>query len=278
MAGTTRTIGTTTVDALLDGVGEFFEPARTAFPEAPDAAWEAARRLDPDAFAGDQWRLRYRCFLLRPADRTTVLFDAGIGPVGAPAGSWAPVPGRLPEALAAAGVTPADIDIVVISHLHADHIGWTVDHETRKPYFPNARYILQQAEYDALGAARERHGQILDPLSGAGQLQLIEGELALTPDIRLMHTPGHTPGHQVALVRSGEETLLVAGDLLVHALQLVDPTVRYRLETDPDAARASRRRYLATATTIATAHLTDPFHSLPTAGRPNNGDEKAASS
>lgn len=265
MTATTRTVGTTTVRALIDGTGMFFAPAREAFPDAPEEAWQAARRLDPDAFVEDQWRLQFRCFLLRPDDATTVLFDAGIGPAEAPARTWAPVPGHLPESLAAVDVTPADVDIVVVSHMHTDHIGWTVDYAARQPYFPNARYVLQDAEYDAVQAATpERRELILDPLQAADQLQLIDGEARLAPGIRLVHAPGHTPGHQVALVESGDETLLVAGDLLVHAIQLADPTVRYLLETDPDAARAARQRYFAAATILATSHLTAPFHPLPT--------------
>ena len=84
--------------------------------------------------------------------------------------------------------------------------------------------------------------------------------------MRVRHTPGHTPGHQVALLRTPDETLAVTGDLLLHAVQLVDPSIAYLFDTDPDAARASRIALLdelrTGAATLATSHPTEPFHPL----------------
>lgn len=244
------------VRPLTDGAGEFFRPAREAFPTASDAAWQAARELDPDAFAPDgRWRLRFRCYLVTTGART-ILVDAGIGPADSPAATWAPVPGALPARLSELGVDPADIDIVVLTHLHTDHVGWAA-HPT---YFPNARHILQQAEHDAVDQLNPDLRQtLLDPLRAAGQLQLVAGSASLTPGVRVAHAPGHTPGHQIVLVEQGRQTVAVTGDLLVHAVQLVDPDVAYFLETDPTLAAQSRRELLATVTTIATSHLTSPF-------------------
>jgi glyoxylase-like metal-dependent hydrolase (beta-lactamase superfamily II) len=261
-----HTLGGTVVTAVQDAVGSFYLPAREAFPAADEEAWRAARLLDPEAFGPeDEWRLRFRCFLIRPDGGPTVLVDCGIGPVGAPAGSWLPVPGRLPTELTALGVEAADVDVVVLTHLHSDHIGWAVYPEDRRPYFPNARYVLQQAEYDAvLEYAPVRKEALLDPLRATGQLHLVDGEARLAAGVRTALAPGHTPGHQAVFVSHGDDTLLITGDVLVHAVQLADPTVAYADEIDPDVARTTRQTLLRQATHLATSHLTAPFHKTPT--------------
>ncbi|MGH3648755.1 MAG: MBL fold metallo-hydrolase [Micromonosporaceae bacterium] len=250
-------VGAVSVRALTDAVGHFFEPAVTAFPDATDAAWRSAREHDPDAFDADgRWRLRFRCFLVT-AGASTILVDAGIGPAEAPASAWAPVPGRLPEELAAAEINPDDVDVVVLTHLHTDHVGWAVDYAARQPYFRNARYVLQRVEYDV--APPEHQEQILAPLRAADQLQLVDGSASLAPGVRAEHAPGHTPGHQVVLVDDGGETMAITGDAFVHAIQVTDPSVLYALEADPVRAHATRLDLLSRTAVLATAHLTDPF-------------------
>ncbi len=146
----TRTIGTATVVALTDGEGLFYQPLRDAFPDVPDETWDRSAAVDPQAHAPDGgWRLQFRCFGVRLPDDRVILVDAGIGPVDSPAAAWAPVPGVLPAHLEAAGINPGQVDTVVLTHLHTDHIGWAVvrdGEDGRRPYFANARYVLQQAE------------------------------------------------------------------------------------------------------------------------------------
>ncbi|GIF76260.1 MBL fold metallo-hydrolase [Asanoa siamensis] len=260
-----RQVGEATIIALPDGEGPFFEPRTKAFPTATPDDWRRADETDPASVtAGGDWLLRFRCFAIRLGDRTVVV-DAGIGPADSPAAAWAPVPGRLPASLAEVGIDPAEVDTVVLTHLHTDHIGWAM--RDGGAFFPNARYLMQQAEI----AAIKEHGApagpyAIEPLLAAGQLDAIDGEHRLAPGLRVIHTPGHTPGHQSVLLEDGGETVLVTGDLLVHAVQLVTPETAYTHEMDPEVARTTRVAVLrdarAKGATLAVSHLGDPFVTL----------------
>jgi glyoxylase-like metal-dependent hydrolase (beta-lactamase superfamily II) len=261
-----RTIGRATVIALEDSAGRFFRPRGEAFPGATGEHWARADALDPGAVDGGWWWLRFRCYAIRFERGGTVLVDAGVGPAGSPASGWAPVPGRLPEELAGAGIDPVDVATVVLTHLHDDHVGWAVT--GGRPYFPNARYVLQRVERDLAGGTVRR--TVVEPLLAAGQLALVDGDARLAAGLRVVHTPGHTPGHQAVLLESGDRTVALTGDVLVHAAQLADPGLGYAYESDPAAARTTRTALLAELTarraTLATAHLSEPFLVLPLAG------------
>jgi len=251
----TRTLGPATVVALQDGEGTFFQPREEAFPQVSAKLWARVDERDPGAVTADgQWLLRFRCFAVRHGDHVT-LVDTGIGPAGSLASSWAPVPGRLPDELAAAGIDPADVDTVVLSHLHTDHIGWAV---VGTPYFPNAAYLIPRADVEAMGRP-ELDDRLFTPLEQTGQLRLVEGDVPIAAGVTAIATPGHTPGHQSVLVEYAGERLLVTGDLLVHAVQLVAPETAYLHEMDPELARDSRTKLLKAGITLATPHLSEPF-------------------
>ncbi len=263
-----RSVGPFEVVALLDASGPFFAPAEEAFPGATARDWDRARRVDPAAFGEDgTWQLDFRCFAVRLPGGRYALVDAGVGPADSPAAGWAPVPGHLLARLAAAGIRRADVELVVLTHLHEDHFGWSVSPDG-VPTFPNARYVVQRTEIAALEEANDEVvlGYVVDPLRRTGQLSTVEGRVCLAERggtrMTTEPTPGHTPGHQSVLLLGHRHRLVVTGDVLVHAVQLVAPDVAYAYESDQDTARRTRRRLLATAdrdTWLATAHLKQPF-------------------
>jgi glyoxylase-like metal-dependent hydrolase (beta-lactamase superfamily II) len=254
-----RVLGELTVVALQDAEGSFFEPRETAFRSATARHWAAADAFDPAARTADgDWWLRFRAFAIRYGDGPVTLVDAGIGPAGAPAGSWVPVPGHLPEELEAAGISAGDVTAIVLTHLHTDHIGWAMPATTP---FPEARVVVQRADVEAFAPVRD--ADLLTPLRQDGRLDIIEGDTALGGGVRALATPGHTPGHQSVLVEDAGESILITGDLLVHAIQLLHPELGYGHDMDADQARVTRQKTLHEATArgslLAVSHLGKPF-------------------
>ncbi|PRY28122.1 MBL fold metallo-hydrolase [Pseudosporangium ferrugineum] len=240
-AATTR-FGPVTVIALDDAEGPHFDLREDAFPDATPEDWAAADALDPGSLTADgRWWLRFRSFAVRHGDGgPVVLVDAGIGPAGSPAADWAPVPGRLPEALAEAGIGAEEVSTIVLTHLHTDHIGWAVPGDSP---LRNARVVVQRADvtaYERAAPSAVQDEVLLKPLREQGRLEVVEGDVRLSPEVRIVSTPGHTPGHQSVLVESGDDSLLVTGDLLVHAVQLVRPELAYGHDMDAELARRSR--------------------------------------
>ncbi|MFI5890678.1 MBL fold metallo-hydrolase [Actinoplanes sp. NPDC051513] len=263
----THTVGHLTITALEDAQGPFFLPRAEAFPSATAEQWAQADAADPAAVtSGGDWWLRFRSYAIRYGDGPVTLVDAGIGPAGSLAADWAPVPGHLPAELAAAGIAPGEVSAIVLTHLHNDHMGWAVPHDSP---FTSARVVVQQADVDVYKTNRHSAGQfdvLIEPLLAQGRLQVLSGDAVLGPGVRIVATPGHTPGHQSVLVEEGDESLLVAGDLAVHMIQLLHPDVAYASDMNPDEARETRHRIVRQATdrgaTLAVSHLGEAFHRL----------------
>ncbi|MGI1661062.1 MBL fold metallo-hydrolase [Palleronia sp. KMU-117] len=180
-----------------------------------------------------------------PADRTqffftptvvntgaeVVLFDAGLAA------------GPTLAALEAAGYGPGDVDVVVLTHMHGDHIGGLTG-DDGSPTFPNARYVAGQVEFDHwAGAGNEGFDAKVRPF--AEKMTFIADGGAVASGITGMLAAGHTPGHMTYMLDSGGQQLLIAGDLANHYVwSLAHPDWEVRFDADKAAAAASRRQVL----------------------------------
>jgi glyoxylase-like metal-dependent hydrolase (beta-lactamase superfamily II) len=219
----------------------------------------------PEDFTADSWRFRDHCFLIR-SPGGVVLVDTGVGPADSSAGRWLGVGGTLPPELEAIGVTPADVDHVILTHVHSDHTGWnTVEADGAfVALFPNARYHLHEADvawartFDDAEDLRE-FAEVIAPLEASGQLDTSVEDREVMPGLAIRHAPGHTPGHRVALLDAGDERVLFAGDLLHFTFQLNDVTYGSPADHDPEEGSRTRGLWLdrveTEGMTLATSHV-----------------------
>lgn len=159
------------------------------------------------------------------------------------------------ERLGQAGLAPGDIDLVLCTHLHVDHVGWNTQLRDGRwvPTFPNAKVLCSKAELASAEAKAKGGGDEDDrevwkdsilPVLEAGRLQTLEGMHAIEDGLTIEPTPGHTPGHVVLHAQSAGERMLFAGDLCHHPLQVYYPQVNSRFCEDAAGARSTRRRIL----------------------------------
>jgi glyoxylase-like metal-dependent hydrolase (beta-lactamase superfamily II) len=210
----------------------------------------------------------------------TVLIDTGIGndksrPQFPPIdGMQTPFLDRLAEI----GVTPEDVDIVICTHLHFDHIGWNTQLRDGVwvPTFPRATYYLSSLDYDhwhpETGDGREdpinlnAFGDSIAPVAESGRVSWVDGPVQVTEDISIEPAPGHSPGHSVVRLSSEGETAIFFGDLLHSPLQVRYPQSNSPFCQDQPAAAQSRRRVLDEA--AAEGHTLFSTHfPAPSAGR-----------
>lgn len=245
--------------------------ARGPFAAAPDLVPDAGAELwkeNEDWLAPDHWQpdadlavLALQTWVLRSGGRT-VLVDTGVGNgrerPGAP--HFHQRQGTFMEDLAAAGVRPEEVDVVVNTHLHADHVGWnTVDAGGEwVPAFPNARYLIPAAD-DAYfgprggygGGAREIDRLVYEdsvaPVHRAGRADLWEGSHRIDGHLTLEAAPGHTPGSSVLRLASGSDRAVFVGDMLHSPVQVLRPSCNSCFCMDAARAADTRRRTLGRA-------------------------------
>ncbi|MFD9685516.1 MBL fold metallo-hydrolase [Kitasatospora sp. NPDC001309] len=255
-------------DVTVTRVKEYYGPAGLTpgqfFPDSPDGAWQEHRDwLAPDFWdpGTDQCRTAIQTWLLRSEGRT-ILVDTGVG--NHKDRPYAPVWHRLDteylDNLAAAGVRPEDVDLVVNTHLHIDHVGWNTRLEGREwvPTFPNATYLVPRPDFEFWDPANG-HRSVLGegnrnvfedsvaPVHRAGQVRLWDGGHRIDRNLRLDPAPGHTPGSSVLTLDSDGERALFVGDLVHTPLQLAEPDTNSCFCEDPAQSRATRHRLLGDA-------------------------------
>jgi glyoxylase-like metal-dependent hydrolase (beta-lactamase superfamily II) len=231
-------IGDYVVTALVDAEGSFVTYDE-AFPELTGDEFDAARREFPELFAGRQWQLPFRAFVLQRQGRT-VLVDTGVGPPTTDAAAFLPQrQGRLLEALRALDIAPGAIDVVFLTHLHVDHIGWC-------DAFPAAQVFAHRDDWEFF-VERIGHPATarLQQVFAEGRLELVRGEFSPAPDLVAQPTPGHTPGHMS--LRIGDAGIIL-GDVAVHPAQVAQLGFVYAGgDVDPERAAATRRTVLEKA-------------------------------
>lgn len=185
------------------------------------------------------------CFLVR-SEGQNILVDTGLGNRRRPGFPR----GHLDESLTAAGLAPSDIDVVLNTHLHIDHVSWnTVDREdgTREVFFPHARFVFQQTEWDfwmtpeQMAQPGNAHlVECVEPLRDSGRITFVDGEKALDSNITFISRPGHTPGHVSIGIMSNGERAVVVGDASHHPAQLIHPDWSPGFDIDPIQSARSR--------------------------------------
>lgn len=254
-----RHIGDVRVTRIEEQTGPGF-PAKDFFPEfEPETFAAEGHWLAPSYYQPESGRLMtsIHSWLLRTG-KYTILVDAC-------SGNHKPRPGmprfdmlntKYLDRLREAGVEPEEIDFVMCTHLHVDHVGWNMlDGE---PFFPQARYVAHRADFENFTAKYPGRRYVQDQLAAlaaAGRLELIDGDFSPLPGVEIEHVPGHTAGSCVVTIGS----VVFTGDLAVHELQLADPALGYVFEEDRAAAADVRRRLLpafaAAGTLLAVPHL-----------------------
>jgi len=220
-------IGEIEITACNDGEGKL------ASSYMPKLDWEKHKAMLDDEGNFD---IALGCFLIATGDRR-ILVDAGLGPVTFPPFRGGDLPGNL----SAAGCTPADIDTVLITHLHVDHIGWLA--QDGKPYFPNATVRFGEKDLDQFVRAAEPDrfsAPIVKVLEEAGRIDTLSGDGEVAPGVNMIDTPGHTLGHMSVVVSSGTQRAFMLGDAIGCPAQLEDSEWAAMSDIDQDLSSRTR--------------------------------------
>ncbi|MBX6375754.1 MAG: MBL fold metallo-hydrolase [Acetobacteraceae bacterium] len=274
---TTRfTVGDVTIHRIVEQEQPFFDPL-TFFPGLTkerleeNRGWmEQAGALDPKT---GNLILCIQSYVLRTPHHT-ILIDTCVGndKNNPTRPFWhKKTDDAYMRALAAEGLSVEDIDYVMCTHLHVDHVGWNTRLENGRwvPTFPKARYVFSQKEYEFWVAenAKEPLGPIVEsvlPIVEAGRADLVANDFALGDHVRLESTPGHSPDHVAVRVGRSESRAdaVFTGDLIHSPLQARYPEQSMRADHDPQQAARTRRafleRYCDTGTLCCMAHFPSP--------------------
>lgn len=175
------------------------------------------------------------------------------------------------ESLASAGFRADDIDTVLCTHLHFDHVGWNTRQVDGRwvPTFPQARYLFGRVEWEHWSTETHDYLNIdetVKPVIDAGLADLVETTHRVCDQVRLVPTPGHTPGHVSVVIESGGERAVITGDMAHHPLQFAEPDIGMPADSDRAQAVQTRRAFIAERVGDGALVIGTHFAS-PTAGR-----------
>src|SRR3982074_962880 len=171
--------------------------------------------------------------------------------------------------LAASGVSVDDIDFVMCTHLHVDHVGWNTRLENGRwvPTFPNARYVFAKSEFEYWTEQNAKtpvppFGDSVLPIVEANKADIVRNDFQIGDHVRILPTPGHTPGHVAFSFGRGRDDAVVSGDLMHSPLQARYPELSAKFDVGQAQAAPTRgnllERYCDTDTLCCTAHFPSP--------------------
>jgi glyoxylase-like metal-dependent hydrolase (beta-lactamase superfamily II) len=251
-------LGEVEITRVLEFEAALFEPA-VLYPDAtaetivPHRTWLEPNLMDP---ASGQLRFAFHSTVIK-TPYATILVDTC-------SGNDKERPHKLRHNrknwpylanLAVAGFAPADIDYVLCTHLHTDHVGWSTRLLGGRwvPTFPKARYLFARPEWEHWRVTELRARYTTDPFEDSvlpvvesGQAELVATDYAIDNNVRIEPWPGHTPGHVCVVVRSQSRSVVLSGDIMHTALQYAEPQLNSCFCVDTEMARITRRRFLET--------------------------------
>lgn len=239
-------LGKTTLRLVSDG--EYWLDGAGLFGLVPKTEWQEMAEPDEQ----NRIRIQLHCLLIE-TEQQRILVDTGYGDKLSDQERefmCLEGDGRLLGSLAALGVTPEDIDIVINTHLHGDHCGGNTRYDEEGdlvPTFPNALYYVQRIELADAMFPNERtrgtyHRENLESVESAGQLCVLWGDTRLTDEVRVLVTPGHTPAHQSVVVESEGETAVFLADTAHWPLHMEKLEVLTAYDVQPLVTLETKRR------------------------------------
>ena len=243
-------VGNVEMVSLTDGQGEG-EPTEV-FPDSTIAQWRAEY---PDLLDSNlHTQPRYGALAVRSGGKLIVV-DTGLQAPDA----------TLLEEMGRKGVDPQAVDLVVLTHLHPDHVGWNLT--DGRPTFSRARYLVPRGDWEywtqphVLKEATHVRDQVM-PLQESHIMDLIDGEYKITDELATLATPGHTPGHISIVISSAGQRGLILGDVAHSPTQAHHTDWSPVFDVDPDLARTTRHRVLdqveTEGTLVSSGHFADP--------------------
>jgi glyoxylase-like metal-dependent hydrolase (beta-lactamase superfamily II) len=254
-------LGTIEITVVSDGTLAF--PAETLWGDrAEDARGLLTSTFQPPSPVG----LEINTILVNTGDKL-VLIDAGCG-----ADKFQKTNGRLLGNLAAAGYAPGDIDTILFTHFHFDHLWGISDHDNASLLFPSAEFVASETEVafwsapdlaDKLPPAQQPQVTQVNLKLATPRLRLIKAMAEVVPGVTTFGTPGHTPGHLAVNISSGREELLLTGDVVVNsAVSFLHPEWPFGFDIDVPLATKTRMAFLdraaADKTLVGSYHLPFP--------------------
>jgi glyoxylase-like metal-dependent hydrolase (beta-lactamase superfamily II) len=240
-------VGTFECIVVNDGTLTYSDPAQIHFANAPsDRLAQALREYNIKPDQWDEWISPLPCLVIQTG-KHRVLVDTGMGNVDS-----APNAGKLLQNLQAEGISPSEIDTIILSHGHSDHIGGNTDPNGHAA-FSQARYVMRKEEWDFWTSETTLaqpayewmtsyvHKSLL-PLKD--RFELLEQDMEIVPGVHTLFAPGHTPGHMALVIVSSGEQLICLGDVISHPIHLEQPDWYLDPDCQPDQAVRTRRLLL----------------------------------